>query len=500
MTQSVTVIRDGFDFQARMFWMKAAWLLDDDSRILRVGFEHGPKGFDDIWVEYDPARCPSEQSASPMRRQHIQCKWHASPSTYGYADLINPDFINAPTVSLLQKAHAAQQMHAPDGKGVQFQLLTNWRVDEPFGKYIAQSSKTLRLDRLFEGKTDRSHAGQIRKVWREHLGIDDEALRILLPTLALQESSMSLEGLREHLNGMFLGLGLKCMHEGTFAYDEIVYDWMAQGVQEFDRKSFRAACDRQGLLQARQGRPIVYGVKSFEHPIDNLNDRCEEVLDLVDRFDVRPIRDQQAWATDLYPKLKGFLSEAARKTKSPRLALDAHATLAFAAGSVLNVKSGCDVELEQRVGDTKLWKVGDSEPQPDWAHWVFEHEVLNDDGEGLIVAVSVTHDAVPQVKTYLADALPKAKAILIARLSSGPGGRSVKSGQHAFQLAENLAQKVTTVQVGDRQPLHLFIAAPNTFSFFLGQRQPLLGKSMLYEYDLEGAHGATYSPSLSLPL
>jgi len=31
-----------------------------------------------------------------------------------------------------------------------------------------------------------------------------------------------------------------------------------------------------------------------------------------------------------------------------RIALDAHVTLAFAAGSVLNIKSGRQIELEQR--------------------------------------------------------------------------------------------------------------------------------------------------------
>ncbi|SAL09202.1 hypothetical protein AWB64_00101 [Caballeronia sordidicola] len=52
----------------------------------------------------------------------------------------------------------------------------------------------------------------------------------------------------------------------------------------------------------------------------------------------------------------------------------------------------------------------------------------------------------------------------------------------------------------NRPPLHLFIAAPNAFTFFLGQRQPGLGKITLYEYDFEGANGGGYKPSLSLPI
>ena len=54
MTQAVAVRRDGDTFQARLFWLHAARLLDPESPVVRVGFETGPKGFDDIWVEYDP--------------------------------------------------------------------------------------------------------------------------------------------------------------------------------------------------------------------------------------------------------------------------------------------------------------------------------------------------------------------------------------------------------------------------------------------------------------
>src|SRR6185437_12675587 len=62
MTQAVTGRRDGDAFQARLFWWRAARLLDDASPIVKVGFETGPKSFDDIWVEYDPARSPPDQT------------------------------------------------------------------------------------------------------------------------------------------------------------------------------------------------------------------------------------------------------------------------------------------------------------------------------------------------------------------------------------------------------------------------------------------------------
>lgn len=80
MANAVTSRRDGDDFQARMFWMHAVKLLDGDSPVLSVGFEVGPSGFDDIWVEYSPGRGPQDVSGRPLVREHIQCKWHVSPS------------------------------------------------------------------------------------------------------------------------------------------------------------------------------------------------------------------------------------------------------------------------------------------------------------------------------------------------------------------------------------------------------------------------------------
>ncbi len=63
-----------------------------------------------------------------------------------------------------------------------------------------------------------------------------------------------------------------------------------------------------------------------------------------------------------------------------------------------------------------------------------------------------------------------------------------------------LALQINQSRNLSRAPLHLFIAAPNAFTFLLGQRQPSLGKTPLYEFDFEGAHGGGYKTSLSLPV
>lgn len=246
MTQAVAVRRDGDAFQARVFWRKAACLLDPLSPIIRVGFESGPKGFDDVWVAYLPERAPSDQEGKPILREHIQCKWHVSMSDFGYIDLVNPEWVNANSFSLLQRAHAAQLTHAPDGTGSRFKLLTNWRIgqSDPLRAYIHQRSKTLRLKNLFDGTTDRSVAGRIRKLWREHLGITEQELMWLVRTLSLDTDSASLDDHRDNLDLLFENRGLRRIpaNESSFIYDDVVFQWLSQGRLEFDRATFREAC------------------------------------------------------------------------------------------------------------------------------------------------------------------------------------------------------------------------------------------------------------------
>ena len=128
MARANTARRQGDDFQARLFSLRAACLLDPVSPVIKVGYEIGPKSFDDIWVEYDPAKAPLDHEGHPINRRHIQCKWHTSAGAFGHDDLIDPGFINAEKFSLLQKAYQAQTRYASDGIGSRFELLTNWRI------------------------------------------------------------------------------------------------------------------------------------------------------------------------------------------------------------------------------------------------------------------------------------------------------------------------------------------------------------------------------------
>lgn len=506
MTQAVAVRRDGDAFQARQFWLRAARLLDPKSPIVRVGFESGPRGFDDIWVEYDSNRKPITHNGTRLKREYLQCKWHVTPGAFGYVDLADPGFINANARSLLQRARDAQMKHAPCGMGVRFKLVSNWSVNhsDPLSAMINNRSGNFRLKRLFGSKTDNSKEGRVRKLWREHLEIDENELRLLVQTLAFGYASVTLEELRERLDDVCAVVGLvrTPLSQSSLIYDDVVFQWMAQGRLEFDQKTFREACAQECLLsQSEVERPTVFGVKSFEHAFDPLENRCEDTLNLVEAFDERYIRNDSDWEFELYPRLQAFLTCAAQKQPRLRLALDAHTTIAFTAGSILNLKAGRDVELEQRTLGRRIWSADDMPIDPAWPElqeFVIDIKAGKSD---LAIALGITHCIRDDVQKYVETHVPSVGKLINLQPSTGPNAQAVASGRHAFELVQFAKNSIRKARSSQRKSkTHIFLAAPNALTFFLGQQLPMLGRVILYEFDFEGGRCGSYSPSLSLPL
>ena len=244
-------------------------------------------------------------------------------------------------------------------------------------------------------------------------------------------------------------------------------------------------------------------MKSFEHPFDRMEDRCTDVLNLVSEFDDRAIRDRATWRKTLQPRLRKFLSAIPAPGGRLRIAIDTHATLAFAAGAVLDTKSGRVVEIEQRSPMLKVWAPDDQAATPDWTKWEFVDSELKPDGHGTACAVSVTRDAESAVRHYIQRNLPNLRRLLVAKPQGGASQASVTSGAHANTLAETLAAKIKFDRESNRElqseRFHLFISAPNAFTFYLGRHAQVIKPLTLYEFDFERQVDGSYRPSLSYP-
>lgn len=108
---------------------------------------------------------------------------------------------------------------------------------------------------------------KIRKLWRDHLGIDDEALALAAQTFAIIEQLDTLDDLRERLDDRLAGRGLRRVpsDETGFFYDDLIMKLQAQGRITFDRQSFAAMCDKEKLFDENHPLEdtIVLGIRSF---------------------------------------------------------------------------------------------------------------------------------------------------------------------------------------------------------------------------------------------
>jgi len=498
MADQVIARQQGDDFQARIFWLEAANLLRDDSPVRMVMFETGPKAFDDVVVDYARDGAPQDHHGLPILRDHKQCKWHVRPGDFGFNDFVDPKFIGGTSFSFLQRARAAQLEHAPTGEGARFHLVTNWvpKEKDPLRKVILNQTNALDIEPIFVGGAN-SMMGRLRETWGGHLQIDQEELRRVLRTLGFNLRIRSGEDLREHLNDRFAAVGMRTIprDEAGFSYDDLIKKLHAQGRKQFDRKSFRELVHDEKLLSGPKEPPkTTIGVRSFMHQIDNIEARATTTLNLVPHFDRRFLKDEAGWETDLLPALRTFVLAEAQKGDHMRLILDAHVSLAFAVGSILNVKAGKSIEVEQRTNGRRFWSRDDVSLDPAWAGIDSSAEQVGS-GSELAIAIGLTHDVAPMVREFV-QGTPEIGNLVVARLSSGASGASVKSGSHAMKLAEDIVSIIRT----ERRPpmLHLFIAAPNGFTFFLGQHQAVLGPTTIYEWDFEGTRSKTYSKGLTL--
>ncbi|AWB22595.1 SAVED domain-containing protein [Methylobacterium currus] len=501
MAEAVTARWHGDNYQARIFWENAFNLLDPHSCVVEVTFEaNGPKAFDDVVVKYDPpvARSGPERVSA----DYHQVKWHVQTGgRFGYEDFIDPDFIGAQSFSLL---HRLQQARLTAPPSAHFTFLTTYRIKDgdPLATLISGHDKTLLIEKLFDGTTDRSRMGKVRKLWREHLQLaDDEALKAVVRGLRVIDGHRSLDELRTEINvkAQVVGVLACSAADSDFRYDELARQLKIRQLSALTRDSFLQFCREERLLVERMAEPdpfLPVAIRSFLGPAaDIVGAAPGDTLLLTDDFRQRYLQDDRHWQRDIRPKVENFLREAVRKSARLRLILDAHASIAFLAGAVLDLKSGVQTQLAQkgRVG-ARIWRADDASAAKG-ARFDIADEVIGD-GRDIAVAVSISQPATAQARAYVAAQLPEVGRLVSCTLPGGPGQQSVAGGEHAAALAEQLSNHLRSLKIHDPDAVvHIFAACPNSFLFFLGQHHQSIAPCIVYEFDFDRRGTKTYQPS-----
>jgi hypothetical protein len=500
MADAVMARWHGDNYQARVFWENAFNLLLPNSCVVEVTFEaNGPKAFDDVVVKYDPA--VPRGGPERVSAEYHQVKWHvALDGRFGYADLIDPEFIGAKSVSLLERLKQARET-APTS--ARFAFMTTYRVKDgdPLGTLISGTDRSLLVERLFDGTTDRSRMGKVRKLWREHLKLaSDEELKRVVTGLRILDGHRTLEDLRSEINVKARVVGLlACETASEFRYDELARALKVRQLNGLTRETFLKLCEEEGLMApvAAAVDPFLpIAIRSFLGPAaDIVGAAPDDTLLLLDQFRERYLRDDRDWQIDIRPRVEAFLLAAVKRSAQLRLVLDAHASIAFLAGSVLDLKSGVEVELVQkgRVG-SRTWRASDGTRSTGAAFTVTEQEVGS--GAEIALAISVSQSTEAQTLAYVKAHLPAVGRVVQFILPAGPGGQTVAGGNHAAALAEQVSNAVRALKVNTPDAMaHIFAACPNALMFFLGQQHRAIAPCIVYEFDFDRRGFKTYQPS-----
>lgn len=508
MAKAVAARMRGDEYQARVFWWQACGLFHEDTFIERVTYEEdSAKSFDDVGVFYRPGMV--DEYGAPLAADHVQVKFHvrSNGALTAAAALITPAFINASSVSLLQRIREAQQRLAADGSGVRLIVYSPWPIDhhDVLGEVHSLDDGHLIWEELSQG-TERSERGKVRAMWREHLGLDhDDELETILRPLRLRHGP-TFDDLGRFLNLALPGAGLAPVsadHRGN-PFDQLPGKLLREGKTGFTRADIEDIARREGLwrgLSPREEPRYKVGIRSFARGTERLREETDAMLCLIDYFDGRRIRSDDLWHGDVFARLAVFLDEIIRDHQRIHLQLPALGSVAFAAGYCAESKLGVDVAPMQATAEgPRIWA-----PHPrgvgEYSRWTFTETHVDGEGNDVALAIGAAHYITGDVEDYVASALPQVGRIITVAPLAGPGDRAVVDGGHAKDLVDQICDRLKRHRTASerRGLLHIFSAAPNTLLFYLGQRARALGRCTLYEYDFDTVAPGAYAPSLSFP-
>ena len=183
--------------------------------------------------------------------------------------------------------------------------------------------------------------------------------------------------------------------------DQMISSTHGKGI---DRKDFDEEMEKRIFLVADKYSPkrISIGVKSFTRGAENLEKDTESCLSFINKFDGRNIKGEYDWNKDIYRNLEEFLLTNTSNKYAYQIFLDTHASIAFAAGRILDSKSGINVFPIQKssTNGTVLWDVKLSSKR-NYTNWDISHEKFNENQYDSALVLNVTRNIYNDVVKFI---------------------------------------------------------------------------------------------------
>lgn len=266
---------------------------------------------------------------------------------------------------------------------------------------------------------------------------------------------------------------------------------------EFDKKIFKGlellGCEK------KQHKKVTIGIRSFFRGAENLNNKTDNMICFLDKFEGRYLKGEYSWNHDVYSKLEEFIKENMNGDVEYEFLMDTHTSIAFAAGRLLDSKTGINViPIQKTATGVQIWDV-DNQDNNEYPTWEVSPETISKDSVDTVIVLNVTHNIYGDVMQYINKANIKVGRVINCYLSTKPSNLAIINGTHAKKLSNSLFDIISQRSYDEKLGmLHIFSSVPVGFMFFLGQVSRGFGKCILYEHDFEKIKDGLYFPSISL--
>lgn len=492
-------IAAGIRYQVRFFWRMALPMLMPVPRVAKVVMEHrGIDAVDDVVVYY---ASPGENDRGRRISLDLhQLKFHVAQSGYVDEDvLVDPAWAGTKSPMLSRLAGAWKQTVASH-PNARLKLVTNWpwRHDSPIAKHIRDGGS---LSDEFLSASSRTKIGKVRSSWKTACSLSDGDFLAFLRSVRFATSAVSQDDAEQWLDALCQAAGLVPARAGVdySAYDDLGKRLIESGRTEHTPESLRELVEAERLL-AQKDQPFssTFAVRSFTRFVPPVETEAACVVDMADLFDGRRPLQAETWSTDVPARLEAALPSVEALRQPVQVAIDAHLSIAWYVGHLLDPKAGIRVAIRQKTRGkgVEVWDVSCSRQPAGAPAWELATGVENELATDLAVVVSVTHDALEDAARHVRATLPAVREIVHARLPQ-QGHQAIVDGPHACWLADELVRLLAPKVAELRPPhVHVFPACPASLAFLLGQGGRALGPTTIYEYQF-GEASRAYAPGMS---
>lgn len=489
----------GEEYQYMATWYYICEMLKEESNIEEIYIEYGEhKSFDDIVIQYKkPA---NYRFLKNVKKEYIQVKFHMKQSDHvSMENLMKPKFINAKSFSFLEKVAKVYQDSGKDFSNKVFTLYSPWTLKQGdvIEKLYQSTDDLIDLKVLFNG-TKSGKMFQLREKLKEHMQASNEdELKDMMASIRIRTTSVLID-LFERLNEKLEYVGLKPISNETVEndYESLIREWTKQETEILTKEFVLDELKKNNLIKEETREIKKFLVNNFPHDAKEF----DQVLDLSLYFDknlrYHYLKKEFSWDKDISVALDEFIEKNIDFDKQCYIQFQAKYSIAFYVGKKTGSNTGRHVfPIQSTIEDTISWKVDcKDETEYPLGNIVSEGECIGDKD---ILIFNITRFIEKDVEEYI-EYMEWDIGKRYVYTAKDIGQTAIVNGTHAWKII-NYINREMEVRSGKekRKTLNVFVSAPNSFMFLLGQFSNL-GRVRIYEYEKEDTN--KYSPGISFPI